>query len=281
MGWKEFVTNALGDVLDFLASIAGSVLSWPVAFMVAVAVFYKPIRGLIGRVKSGKVAGVEFEIREELQDAGDAALDAIREASEKKLGRIDLPATEPGRRPTSAGQQTTTTPDLATPQRPRGGSDLPESEGVSDRSHYNSAVAWNTYLMLMEAREQTPSDGSIFDAPPSVRQSGEAVGTILWYFNNLEQGIRDLYGQVTGEAPSPRMTASRMVVNLARREILNDSFVESFDALRRIRNEVAHGKARPTLADARDFGRTATQLEAIVKADMEQRDRESTGDASE
>lgn len=62
MGWKEFA-----------ASIFATTLSWPVAFIVVVVVFYKPLKHLIGRVRSGKVAGVEFEIREELREADTAA----------------------------------------------------------------------------------------------------------------------------------------------------------------------------------------------------------------
>jgi hypothetical protein len=270
VGWKEFAAGIFGDVLVFLASITGSVLSWPVAFVIAVGMFYKPIRGLIGRVKSGKVAGVEFEIREELQEAGDAALDAIREASESERGRPDVAARET----TELGHEPPGVPaPAAIPSAEVGENAEPSKrDDASSVPNLHAAIGWSAAQKLLEAGEQIFSEGSIYDAPLSVRRSGEAVGTILWYYNRLESAIRDLYRQVAGNSAPDRISTSRMVVYLARRGILNDSFIESFDSLRRIRNEVAHGQAKPNLADARDFGRTASRLQALVMSQVEESD---------
>lgn len=255
MGWNELVADIVEHGLDFFASITSSVLSWPVAFVIAVAVFYRPIRGLIGRVKTGKFAGVEFEIRDELQEAEEAARDAVREASEKKLAHsAAIGEDESPERVAETDSGTTTSP-------------APQVGNI------DAPLPWVEFLKLWEGGKIT--EGSLYDPPASVRKSGEAVAAILWHFTNLEGAIRHLY-ELVAQVDPRRVPLSRIIGYLTKREMLNESFLESFTTLREIRNAVAHGHARPSLADARDFGRTASQLEAIVRGEIEGNPRVNT-----
>jgi hypothetical protein len=56
MGWKEFVASVIGDML-----------SWPVVALVVVLLFLKPLRKVIGRVKGAKGFGGELEFGELLE----------------------------------------------------------------------------------------------------------------------------------------------------------------------------------------------------------------------
>ncbi|WP_396645432.1 hypothetical protein [Microbacterium sp.] len=100
MDWKEFA-----------ASVYATTLSWPVAVVVIAIVFYRPLKALIGRVRSGKVAGVEFEIREELREAETAA----RNAEKHSLPVPDTsdPSDRPDDSAADSEQAEVESPDLA------------------------------------------------------------------------------------------------------------------------------------------------------------------------
>lgn len=56
MGWTEFAASVIGDVL-----------SWPVVALIVVLLLLKPIRKLIGRVRTAQGFGAKFQFSERLQ----------------------------------------------------------------------------------------------------------------------------------------------------------------------------------------------------------------------
>ena len=85
------------DVLEFVASLVASVLSWPVLVGVIVLVFLKPLRELIGRVKTLETGGSKATF-------GDR-IDAVERSTEFALEDIVLPtAAEPSLAPQSSAE---------------------------------------------------------------------------------------------------------------------------------------------------------------------------------
>lgn len=66
MGWKEFTASVIGDVL-----------SWPVVAFIVVLLLLKPLRELVGRIKSAKGFGGEVEF--------DDLIEGIEEFTDKAI----------------------------------------------------------------------------------------------------------------------------------------------------------------------------------------------------
>lgn len=216
MGWKEFA-----------ASIFATTLSWPVAFIVVVLIFHKPLKHLIGRVRSGKVAGVEFEVREELREADSAARKA------EQLAYSVEPASTPASSPTRG-------------DHPTGSENSTEAPGLPN------------FLTAAFENDVISSELAAAD------RIENAHDRMYFIWGRLEQSLRRLYGYaVVGDMPD-FLPVDRAAEILSRGDILDKEFVDSIAALRGVLEDV-NSTGYASHSTARKFTRTAARLRGIVE----------------
>lgn len=220
------------DVLDFIASLIRSLLSWPVAFVVALVIFFKPLKHLLERLRKAKLPGVEIDVSDTLVEADARAFEARVDAEVKKRSKAEEPAT-------TAPAKGTTTPDPAAeaihaPRREREARSLEE------------ARRWGRYIT--NAASGTINVGKVLET--------------AW--KNLSGAISDLYDQST-DSPRNDLTVSRKVEYLRTVNAVDDAFVESFQRLWHLNYSYRFGGVLFTHNEATAFASTAKTLQSILE----------------
>jgi len=179
MGWKEFYASVIGDLL-----------SWPVIALVIILVLFSPIRALIGRIKSAKALGGEFEFSE--------TIGGVEESTDKAVEDAPVAAKTDG------------SPAVASSNGPLGGREIRGEGGprnspevnpsgailhaweslisaLSDLSRVNAGrgrPARNPSAIVRQVRESGFFSTSFYEAIDSLREArnqvahGEAVPTV-------------------------------------------------------------------------------------------------------
>lgn len=95
----------------------------------------------------------------------------------------------------------------------------------------------------------------------------DPVGAIVKAWEKLQRSVESLYG-VHGKVTSQRSTTA-LIQELRAKDLVNQSFVDSVNKLRKTRNAVVHDIFSPSSEDARLFASTARELtifcETVVK----------------
>lgn len=246
----NFVISLDRDFLDFIAAMTGHLLSWPVAFVVVVAVFYRQLKRLIGRIKSGKFPGFEFNtVEEELEEAAEEATEAVMGATSKRnsppaqVERKDPVSNEPQSSPATGGE------NPAGPQAVPSNLDQMVQQG--DRSAF-------------DRRLRELQQGIVRSWNDSVRSTGAPIEVMLASWQRLEKKVEKLHVKAAPSDAFGRMPVTEQVHNLLVMGLVDESFWSSFRRLQRIRNQVVHGHVEFTASEAQAFQKTATQLGIVL-----------------
>jgi len=225
MGWKEFV-----------ASIYATTLSWPVAIVVVVVIFYRPLRQLIGDVESGKTPWFEFKTRRDLEVAGALARDA--EVNAKKT-LTDSDEADDG-----------VTDALGTPERrPRRAATNNDLLGRTIRaSHANEGRMRFTDYLEAQAIE-------------------EPVRQVEWAWNKLAGSVLDLY-EKRGGKQEEGMSPLRAALALRMAGVLDYAFLDSLQGLESVKQDVQY-RGHASERVAREFINTAFRLRGILESQAE------------
>lgn len=228
----NFVVSVDKDTLNFLASLIRSLLSWPVAFVAALVIFYKPLKHLIERLRRAKLPGVEIDVSDTLVEADARAFEARVDAEVKRRGKADdsapsVPATD------------ATTPAPA-------GEDVDAARRERERRQRTDARAWGRYLA---------NDASL-------RLSVGKVLDLAW--KNLGGAIIDLYDQ-SGDTRDDDPTMWDRVVYLHEVGAVDEAFVESWQKLRQLHDSYRWQGVKFTHNEAGAFANTARTLQSICE----------------
>ncbi|MBD8205098.1 hypothetical protein IFU08_09745 [Microbacterium sp. CFBP 8790] len=220
MGWKEFAASVIGDVL-----------SWPVVFLVVILLLLKPLRRLIGRLRSFKGWGAEMNLAEDLL--------TISTRTEERLE-----AAEPNGA-SNAGTRDGTTVPLRSTRRDDGGR-KPDSKDKHPQSGG-------------EASEEV----AFYDTEAGAEI--DPVGAIIFSWSDLLHSLVML--DIASLGPNRPASGERNILKeLERAELLDEGLITSIRGLQKVRNLVAHGQVVPSPAEALSYRRTARKL--ANRADM-------------
>lgn len=248
----EFFLRVLETLATLTASLWASLLSWPVAFALVVAFFYKPLRGILGRLRSGKIGGVEFDVAGELVEAGAA----LSEAEAGTMAISPSPIAVEGRADatsTVVGDVSVVTDEVDATLRPSTGTPEAAPSGGRPASD-NLARSWFVSKMLAQ------------EVPNLDRAKQGPLDALVRAYNQLEDAIARLYTQSTPGVALNQGNAFRQTLQLYLLGLVDEGFVESFQRLQRIRDNVLKEDADFSSSEAQAFGSIAARLRRIVDA---------------
>lgn len=217
--------------LEFVSSLVGYVLSWPVAAVVIAVVLRAPLGRLLDRVRRGKLWGGEFDLEESSKQA-DASADRAAKEVEQALAR----------------EQASRDATQSTPGESVTG--LSSTTRASERAP--------------EARVQR---GAQVVINPQMSESSTSPDEMLdeaW--THLMAGVRNLYKRYYPDDDRMLLPASKKVRRLVDDGQLPESFMESWQELVRL-NRARRGSAADALT-LREFDRymsAARELDTIVR----------------
>lgn len=210
MGWKEFAASVIGDVL-----------SWPVIFLVVILLLLKPLRRLIGRLRSFKGWGAEMNLAEDLLTISTRTEERLEAARPKGANRSGAP----GGKPAPLGLDGSHGPD-------------------GDEKH-------------PELGSEVSEEVSFYDTEAGAEI--DPVGAIILSWSDLLHSLVMLDNASLG-SDKPRSGKRNILEELERTKLLDAGLIASIRGLQKVRNLVAHGQVVPSPAEALSYRRTAQKL---------------------
>jgi hypothetical protein len=239
------------------ASLVGS-LVWPALVAAALIGFREPLKDLIGRLKSAKVAGQEFEFGPNLRDAEEKADAAISDAS--------VPPDREKVRPPLVLKQ-----------------------------YLNTRSRWESRDFLVEGpglgiSEETPWEPTPYERAERARSAigilardGETSPSlaIVQAWERLSTLLRD-YAAVVLPKSLLSYPLAPQLQKLQQQGEVTASFVDAVQDVRGLRNAVAHGEHNPTPGEAVAYVDTVAKLAyvaALQRAQFEEAHEPRSDDA--
>lgn len=234
--WGDLGARVLEDVLVFLAAVIGHVLSWPVIVLVIVLLLLRPIRRLIGRLKTAKVWGGEAEFVEDVLVAATTA--AVADTPE--------PAT-PAAEPTQPQEER-----VGKQPEPTKKSTPTPSEPAENEALIRALTQWSARPEIVRTwRERV-----------QLNRSPEEIINRTWRDMRMLLILLHLHflGGVTDE-----ILNRELLDRLAQIPQIPGSFLGAAGAMLNVRNQVMHHEIEATDSIALSYVTSFRQLEPIAE----------------
>lgn len=216
---------------EFVSALVGHVISWPVLLLLFILLYKTPLTELLGRVKKAEGLGVTVDFGDRL-----AAAEQVLE------GASTLPVA-PG--PPAEGQ-----PAGDAKEEPADGE--PKFPGV--RRSYGQRLS----LQEMASGQSLVGSGAYDDLGRAAESEPSYLVISAW--ERVVAALADLAGSRLPDVPQPQPAPSALLQQLHRAGVIDDDFLEAANDLRKLRNEVAHGRHVPTPGEAANYARLARTL---------------------
>ncbi len=249
----NFVVSVDKDTLDFFASVIRSVLSWPVAFLAAVVIFYKPLKGLIERIRRLKIPGAEIDVPEQLLEADLSASDAGTERVAKPGGS----STE------DTAPAVTPNPEQADPPNTEGESTAPRAHGRGEVARLDTSdlesmprtqTMWR-WLASYARDHDTESRSTQVYVDPNI--------LLLDAWNQLNRAIEKVWAKT--KSSDARSGSVTRVITLYGLGLVDQPFVDAYMRLHRLRVELLDKELSFSPTEAQAFSKTARRLQNVIE----------------
>jgi hypothetical protein len=224
MGWIEFFSTVIGNIL-----------SWPVAFIIAVLILRRPLRDFIRSVESFVLrwGAAEFTFQRKLQD--------VRQRLDEVEGKTHLPTVN---EPEDQLKGTPIEPESSSEGSPT--MRLPDPDTLR---HLN---------FMVEQSKQQPL-AAVITAWEMVEAEARELARL--------KDIKDKDG-----LPAYRANRDDVFRELARQGVVPQSLLESVADLAYIRNQAIHDQSKLTQSQALDFVALAARAAGILRGLRPSRD---------